>query len=91
MPHALKGDYERYLADASIFMEFLSLVLMAWTWLDLGVHAKRGGDNSDEFYESKLHTMRYFYTYELPKTTGLSEILLNEESITIKKENEPIV
>ncbi len=91
MPHALKGDYERYLADASIFMEFLSLVLMAWTWLDLGVHAKRGGGYSDDFYESKLHTMRYFYTYELPKTTGLSEILLNEESITIKKENEPIV
>ena len=25
MPHAMKGDYERYLADASIFMEFFSL------------------------------------------------------------------
>jgi len=27
----------------------------------------------------------------LPKTTGLSEILLNTESITIKKETEPVI
>jgi len=27
----------------------------------------------------------------LPKTTGLSEILLNSESITIKKETEPVM
>lgn len=95
MPHALKGDYERYLADASIFMEFLSLVLISWTWLDIGLNATKGlnadGKYSKEFYESKIHTMKYFYTYELPKTSGLSEILLNTESITIKKDSEPIM
>jgi alkylation response protein AidB-like acyl-CoA dehydrogenase len=95
MPHAMKGDYERYLADASIFMEFFSLIIMSWTWLDLGVHAtkaaKSNGTYSKEFYESKIHTMKYFFTYELPKTTGLSEILLNSESITIKKETEPVM
>jgi len=95
MPHAMKGDYERYLADASIFMEFFSLILMSWTWLDLGVHATKAagsdGTYSKEFYESKIHTMKYFFTYELPKTTGLSEILLNTESITIKKETEPVM
>ena len=72
----MKGDYERYLADASIFMEFFSLIIMSWTWLDLGVHAtkaaKSDGTYSKEFYESKIHTMKYFFTYELPKTTGLS-------------------
>ena len=95
MPHAMKGDYERYLADASIFMEFFSLIIISWTWLDLGVHAtkavKSNGTYSKEFYESKIHTMKYFFTYELPKTTGLSEILLNSESITIKKETEPVM
>lgn len=91
MPFAMKGNYERYLADASIFMEYLSLILMGWTWLDLGVHATKGGNYSDEFYESKLHTLKYFYTYELPKTTGLSEILLNSETLTIKKDSEPIL
>ena len=95
MPHALKGDYERYLADASVFMEFLSLVLVSWTWLDIGVNASNamlhGGNYSKEFYESKIHTMKYYFTYELPKTSGLAEILFNTESITIKKETEPII
>ena len=95
MPHAMKGDYERYLADASIFMEFLSLILISWTWLDIALNAEKalskGGKYSKEFYESKIHTMKYFYTYELPKTSGLSEILLNTESITIKKDSEPII
>lgn len=94
MPHAMKGDYERYLADATIFMEFLSLILIGWTWLDVGVNASNAmnsdGKYSKEFYESKIHTMKYFFTYELPKTSGLSEILLNSESITIKKDTEPI-
>ncbi len=95
MPHALKGDFERYLADASIFMEFLSLILVSWTWLDIGVNAKNaithGGNYSKEFYQSKIHTMKYYFTYELPKTSGLAEILLNTDSITIKKETEPIM
>ncbi len=95
MPFAMQGNYERFLADASVFMEYLSLVLIGWTWLDLGVNATKskenGGSYSADFYDSKLHTMKYFYTYELPKTSGLAEILLNTENITIKKENEPIV
>ena len=95
MPHAMKGDYERYLADASVFMEFLSLILIGWTWLDLGLHATNtsngGGKYSTAFYESKIHTMKYFFTYELPKTSGLAEVLLNTESITIKKDTEPIM
>ena len=32
MPYALKGDFEKYLADASIFMEFFSLVIVGWNW-----------------------------------------------------------
>ena len=95
MPFAMQGNYERFLADASIFMEYLSLVLMGWTWLDLGVNATQskanGGNYAAEFYDSKLHTMKYFYTYELPKTSGLAEILLNSENLTVKKENEPIL
>jgi butyryl-CoA dehydrogenase len=95
MPHAVKGDYERYLADASIFMEFMSLILMSWTWLEIGLNAADNSDDSGtyskEFYQSKLHTLKYYYTYELPKTSGLAEILLNSERITIKKDTEPII
>jgi butyryl-CoA dehydrogenase len=70
-------------------------MLYRYSWLDLGVHAtkaaKSNGTYSKDFYESKIHTMKYFFTYELPKTTGLSEILFNSESITIKKETEPVI
>ena len=39
MPLALKGDYERFLADASVFMEFFSLIIISWSWLDIGIVA----------------------------------------------------
>ena len=38
MPLALKGDYERFLADASVFMEFFSLIIISWSWLDIGIN-----------------------------------------------------
>ena len=96
MPFAMKGDYERFLADATIFMEFFSLVIIGWTWLDIGVNAKQtlinGNRNySDEFYESKLETLEYFFAYELPKTTSQAEILMHPSTVTIKKEKEYIV
>jgi len=95
MPFAMKGDYERFLADASIFMEFFSLVVIGWSWLEIGVNAKQAlltgnGNYSEDFYESKLTTLEYFFAYELPKTSGLSEILMHPTTVTIKKEKETI-
>ena len=95
MPHAMKGDFERYLADASIFMEFFSLIIVGWTWLEMGTKAHEGLNNnnakySNEFYIGKIETLKYFYAYELPKTLGHAEILLNPSTVTIKKELEYI-
>ncbi len=91
MPHAMKGNYERFLADASIFMEFFSLIIIGWSWLDIATHAQTAlingsGSYSDEFYQSKMTTLEYFYAYELPKTTGQAEILMHSSTVTIKKE-----
>jgi len=95
MPFAIKGDYERFLADASIFMEFFSLVLVGWSWLEIGVATKHAlltcnSSLDSRFYQSKLDALEYFYVYELPKTSGLAEILLHPSSVTIKKENKVI-
>ena len=95
VPFAMKGDYERFLADASIFMEFFSLIIIGWSWLEIGVASKRAlitGDTSNEanFYESKLEALEYFFVYELPKTKGHAEILMHPSSVTIKKEKEHI-
>ena len=95
MPFALKGDYERFLADASIFMEFFSLILIGWSWLEIGVATKHAlSSNSStldsKFYQGKLDALEYFYVYELPKTKGLAEILLHPSSVTIKKKDKVI-
>lgn len=95
MPFAIKGDYERFLADASVFMEFFSLILIGWSWLEIGLatkHALTMNNSSldSKFYQSKLDALEYFYVYELQKTKGLAEILLHPSSVTIKKEDKVI-
>jgi butyryl-CoA dehydrogenase len=96
MPHALKGDFEKYLADASVFMEFFSLIIVAWNWLEVATNSQEAlnkGDKkySDIFYKSKIETMKYFFDYELPKTISHSEILMNPSSVTIKKDEEILI
>ena len=91
MPLALKGDYERFLADASIFMEFFSLIIVSWSWLDIGITAKNQLEKNhydSALLKGKLEAMKYFFSYELPKTTGLAEVLMNLSDITIKKQED---
>lgn len=89
MGFAMKGDYQRFLADATPFMEFFSNVLVAWLWLDIAREAQNAlvtgsTDNSTDFYESKIHAMEFYFKYELPKTSGLAEILMdNKQALTI--------
>ena len=95
MPFAIKGDYEKFLADASVFMEFFSLILVGWSWLEIGVATKHALSTNNttldsRFYKGKLDALEYFYVYELPKTKGLAEILLHPSSVTIKKNDNVI-
>ena len=88
MPHAVKGNYERFLADATIFMDFFSTIVIGWQWLKIStaaakVIARNSGNQPLEFYKSKIHTMKFFYTYHLVKTKGLAKILMNDEKLTI--------
>lgn len=96
MPFAMKGNYERYLADANLFMKYMSIVVLGWLWLEMAVDAKKEVNNSDRkyseiFYESKIHTMKFYFKYEVPKTNSLSESLMSDEVITIKKDKEYIL
>ena len=96
MPFALKGNYERYLSDANLFMEYMSIVVLGWLWLEMAVDAKNELNNSDRkysevFYESKIHTMKFYFKYEVPKTNSLAESLMNKEEVTIKKDKEYIL
>lgn len=94
VPHALQGDTERYLADATLFLELMGIVVVAWQWLKQATVAKQTlltqNPQGDElaFYESKVHTMKYYFHYEVPKTLGLAVRLKDPEVLTIVTEKE---
>lgn len=96
LQYAQKGNYERFLADASLFMEFTSTIVIGWQWLKMAIVAKNAlvtGNTpfGNAFYESKIHTMKFYYRYEMPKTLGLMQSLMDTEQLTIASEKEVIV
>jgi len=40
------------------------------------------------FYNAKVTTMKYFFRYELPLIKSLSEIILNDQRITVNIDKE---
>lgn len=59
------GDVEAALANASLYLEAVGHVVLAWIWLEqlLAADGRRGG-----FYDGKRQAGRYFFRWELPKT-----------------------
>ncbi len=94
--YAMKGEFEKFLADATIFMEFAGTIVIGWQWLKMASKAKEalvtGNMNQPvEFYESKVHTMKFFYKYEMPKTASAKEVLLNSEFLTIQEPEKELI
>jgi len=84
---ALKGESDRFLADASIFLEFSGIICIAWQWLIQGIEIRKQLQNknsgySPEFLEGKMCTLKYFYLYELPGIYALEKILRNSGGFT---------
>ena len=94
---AKSGDVERFLADANFYMEMASTVVVAWQWLKQATFAKQklvaGSPSTDDvrFYESKIHTFKYYFTYELPKTMGLAHILMGDKNLTISESEKELI
>jgi len=66
------GDPASALANATIYLEAVGHVVLAWIWLQQAVaaHGKAG-----DFYDGKRLAARYFFHYELPKTTTQFDLL----------------
>jgi len=64
-------DSAMALANATLFLDAMGHVVIAWLWLKQAVAAFKGlssDSNSDkDFYTGKLAACRFFYAYELPK------------------------
>ena len=88
VPFAMQGKFERFLADANIFMDMTSKIVIAWQWLEMATAAKQAlvtGNTirTEAFYEAQIHTMKFFFKYELVKVLSLKETLLSDEVLTI--------
>jgi len=82
---------EVFLADATLFLELFGTVAIAWQWLLQSVKAQAAlasGPSAAEtnFYQGKLYTGRYFFSYELPKIEGLAIRLLETNPLTMGME-----
>ena len=78
-----------FLADATLYLEYFSLVAIAWQWLRQMTAASRGllsapSKADARFYEGKQVTGRYFFHYELPKTKALVTRLLDADPLTME-------
>ena len=92
---AIKGDHERYISDATIFMEYMSNVVIAWQWLKISTCAKEkiingADDHLTSFYEKKIHAMKFYFKYELTRNKGIKEILLHPDTLTIPNKEKKI-
>lgn len=83
-----EGKIEKYLADATVFLEMMSYSVIGWQWLKMAAKAaemltsveipasKKG------FYEGKIHTCQFYFKYEMPHAAACAVTLLDEPSLT---------
>jgi alkylation response protein AidB-like acyl-CoA dehydrogenase len=79
---------EFFLADATLYLELFGIVAVSWQWLLQGIAIRKAlqtasGKPDIDFYQGKFTALRYFFGYELPKTLGLTERLLNSDGLTV--------
>lgn len=73
------GNPSLALANATIFLDAMGHVVIAWMWLKQAVAAidgqARGNASDESFYSGKLAACRFFYRYELPKSIAKFDLV----------------
>jgi butyryl-CoA dehydrogenase len=84
-----KETPERFLADATLYLEFFGIISVAWQWLVQATAVVKAlrkslGGAEANFYHGKFFTFRYFFEYELLKIQGLAKRLMNSDGLTVE-------
>ena len=90
---AMEQGPEKFLADATLYLEFFGIVTIAWQWLLQGIAIQKAlsekcSRSEQNFYQGKMFTLRFFFEYELPKTLALEKRLRNPDGLTIAVDSE---
>jgi alkylation response protein AidB-like acyl-CoA dehydrogenase len=74
------GDVEVALANATVYLEAVGHVVLAWTWLEqlLACEGRTG-----DFYDGKRQAARYFFRWELPRTGPQLDLLESLDTTTL--------
>ncbi|MDT7548456.1 MAG: hypothetical protein QOE84_850 [Actinomycetota bacterium] len=75
------GDPETALANATIYLEAVGHVVIAWMWLEQLLAAE---GKSGDFYDGKRAAGQYFFRYELPKTDPMLDLLASLDRTTVE-------
>jgi alkylation response protein AidB-like acyl-CoA dehydrogenase len=91
-PYAMKGQIELFLADSTLYLELFGIIAIAWQWLIQGTAAMKTlrtslPEHDSLFYGGKLHTLKYFFHYELPKVHGLAKRLTEVDGLTVNMDS----
>ena len=84
------GDMNRTLANASLYLEAMGHISVAWIWLQQAQVAcqaleqgRAGQRSSMDFYRGKLQACQYFFVWELPKVASQLALLANIDTTTL--------
>ena len=81
----MKGEVEAMMRHSFDYMEMLSLVVVAWQWVEQAAAAKKGLSRTDvtavdrDFYEGKLAAAQYWIHTELPRVGTLGALCRSGE------------
>jgi butyryl-CoA dehydrogenase len=78
----LEGDAERMLRHSVDYLELVSIIVVAWQWLDMAAAAREGlakDGSSAAFYEGKLCAAQYWFATELPRVGELAALCRSGE------------
>jgi butyryl-CoA dehydrogenase len=100
---ARKEDPRVFLADATVFLDYFGLHVIGWMWLKQAVAAQRVldrgatvggpaiGPDDQNFYNGKIQTARYFFTYVFSRAAGMRRTLEADSRITLETAPELLV
>ena len=66
------GDPDLALANASVYLEAVGHLVVAWLWLEQALACE---GSTDAFHEGKRAAARYFWRWELPRTRAQFDLL----------------
>ena len=74
-----RGEVDSGLANASVYLDLVGHVVIAWMWMKQALVAVKrvgtGDETSRNFYLGKLQACSFFFRWELPKTNQWADLL----------------